>query len=150
MKANGISQVLTIMRKSFLTNAAFIPVYFSCLLLVYSIASRSIGLFQKKNRQRRLKTFFLKPLVIFQFFILPLAIPHKTRLHSKKLGKILLHPSEIFNPNIKTPGNSTLSLINPWKIHLLFFQYPWKFHILPPPVWFFSGIAHFSVISLYS
>ena len=35
------------------------------------------------------------------------------------------------------PGNSTLFSINSWKIHLLFLQYPWKFHtsppLLPPP-----------------
>ena len=37
------SQALTVIRKSFLTNAAFNPVYSSCLLLVLSTAKRPIS-----------------------------------------------------------------------------------------------------------
>ena len=35
-----------------------------------------------------------------------------------------------------------LILISPWKTHLLFLQYPWKFHIThpPPPSWL---VSHF-------
>ena len=36
-------------------------------------------------------------------------------------------------------GNSTLFLINPWKLHMLFLWYPWKFHVLntpPSPTYF--------------
>ena len=32
------------------------------------------------------------------------------------------------------PRNSMSFLINPWKLYLIFLQYPWKFHI-PPLVW---------------
>ena len=31
-----------------------------------------------------------------------------------------------------TLGNSTSFLINPWKLHMLFLWYAWKFHILNP------------------
>ena len=66
----------------------------------------------------------------------------------------MLHPSEILRPKTKTPGreiphgyflitpgNSTLFFIDPKKSHLLFLQYPWKFHILDPPclVFFYSS-----------
>ena len=44
IRGNDTSQVLTIIRKSFLTNAVFIPAYSSWLLLVFSIASRTISL----------------------------------------------------------------------------------------------------------
>ena len=40
----GISQVLAVTRKSFLTNAVFLPVYSSCLLPVFCVASRPIFL----------------------------------------------------------------------------------------------------------
>ena len=84
------------------------------------------GLFQKKPNRGGLRTYlFETPPGFFRIFTLPLEIPDKTRLHSKKLHKT---------------GNSTLFLISSRKIHLLFLQYPWKFHILnspPSPVFFF-------------
>ena len=50
----------------------------------------------------------------------------------------------------KNQGNSTpgtpleipLFLIDPWNLHMVFLQYPWKFHVLSLFVWIFSGIAH--------
>lgn len=45
------------------------------------------------------------------------------------------------------PGNSTLLLVKPWKIHLLFFQCLWKFFILDPSfgVFWDTGIAHWGI-----
>ena len=43
----------------------------------------------------------------FKFFTFPLKIPDKTKLHTKTLHIIVLHPSEILRPTTKTPGNST-------------------------------------------
>ena len=51
-------------------------------------------------------------------------------------------PMEILhNFFLITPENSTSFSINPRNFHMLFLQYPWKFHILNRPVWIFSGIA---------
>ena len=96
-----------------------------------------MGYFKKKKTGRLTTYFFEKPAGIFRLFTLPMEIRDKTRLHSQKLHKIMLHPSEILRPKTKTPGNSTLFLISPRKIHFLFLQYPWKFHILNPPLCFF-------------
>ena len=57
----GTLQVLTIIRKSFLIYAAFIPIYSSCLRLVFSIARRPIFLlslcilteFVKKSKEKQ-------------------------------------------------------------------------------------------------
>ena len=42
-------------------------------------------------------------------------------------------PLEIPHFFLATLGNSTLFLINPWKLHTLFIWNLWKFHILNPP-----------------
>ena len=70
--------------------------------------------------------------------------PDTTKLHpSRKLQKTVLHPLDILRPKTKTsgnctsyvvptsfflitPGNSMLFLINPWKFHWLFLQYPYR------------------------
>ena len=39
-------------------------------------------------------------------------------------------PHEFF---LITPENSTCFLIDPWNLHMLFFQYISKFHVLNPP-----------------
>ena len=68
--------------------------------------------------------FSENPSGISGFFSLPLEIPDKTRLYpAKKFHKIVLHPSEPILVNVNK------SLENPLAI---FFQYPWKFHILNP------------------
>ena len=96
---------------------------------------------------------------MFRFFTLPLKIPNETKLHletqqncvtllfrlkTKTLGEI---SHDYF---LVTPGNSMLFLINPWKFHLLSLQCLWKFLILNPPVWFFSGIALYKKESIYT
>ena len=84
-----------------------------------------------------------KPPGIFHFFTLTLKIPDKTKLSSWIFHNIVLDPLEVSRPKIKTPviphyfflvtlGNSTSFLINPWKFHMLFLWYHWKFHILNP------------------
>ena len=86
--------------------------------------------------------FFEKPLEFFIFFTLPLEIPDKTKLNPRIFHKIVLDPLEILRPKTKTSGNSTSFLINPWKFYMLFFDTPWKFQILNPPAWIFSGLFH--------
>ena len=116
-----------------------------------------MGYSRKKTNRGGLRTYFFEPpspLGIFSFFTLLLEIPGKTKLHPQKLHQIVLHPSEILRPKTKTPGreiphgyflitpgNSTLFFIDPKKSHLLFLQYPWKFHILNPPclVFFYNS-----------
>ena len=57
---------------------------------------------------------------IFRFFTLLLEIPDKT-LHTWKLQKIVLHPSEIIGPKTKTPGNSAqFFLDHPWRFDAVF------------------------------
>ena len=116
------------------------------------------GLFQKKSKRGEwggLRIYFFeKPLEFFIFFTLPLEIPDKTQLKPWIFRKIVLDLLEVRRPKTKTPGleilhyfflitlgNSTSFLINPCKFHMLFLWHPWKFHILKPPVWIFSGIA---------
>ena len=57
-------------------------------------------------------------------------------------------PYEFF---LNTHGNSTSFLIEHWNFHMLFLQYPWKFHVLtplPPLIWIFSGVlAHYNTFS---
>ena len=68
--------------------------------------------------------------------------------------KVVLDHLELPRPKTKTsrnstlfflghPRNSTSLLINPLKFHTLFLWYPWKLHILNPPVWIFSGIIQY-------
>ena len=106
---------------------------------------------ENKQRGRGEEILFEKLPGIFTLFTLPLEIADKIRLHFHKLHKIMLHPSEILRPKTKTPGNSTLFLMSPHKIYLLFLQYPWKIHILnPTPLFgfFFSGITQYIYINL--
>ena len=118
-------------------------------------ASLAIGLFQKK-KQGELRIYFSEnhPGISFFFFTLLLRIPDKTKLNPLMFHKILLDPLEIPRPKAKTweilnyfflvtLGNSTSFLIKPWKFHMLFLWYSWKFHIMGPPICTFSGIAHF-------
>ena len=97
------------------------------------------GLFQRKSKQwvegGTNHPAPSRPRFFFFFF------------HSQTLHKILLsHPLKILRPKTKTPrnstflitsGTSTLFLINPWKFLLQFLQYPWEFHILNSPIYFF-------------
>ena len=68
--------------------------------------------------------------------------------------KIVFDHLELPRPKTKTSRNSTLfflghpskfsfALINPLKFHILFLWYPWKLHILNPPVWILSGIVQY-------
>ena len=109
----------------------------------------AIGLFQKKFEQRDWEhTFLKKTLEIFRFVNLPLEIPDKTNLHPWKFQKIVLHPLEFPRPKTKPmeiphdfffdqlSGNSTSFFIDPCianYFHIIFFQYPWKFHVLLNP-----------------
>ena len=57
---------------------------------------------------------------------------------------IMWHPLEIPSSKIKTHGNphkfffklqnATSYLIEPWNLHMLFPHYPWKFHVVNPPL----------------
>ena len=94
------------------------------------------GLLQKKPKQGGVEDMlFVNCSEFFGFLLyIPLEIPDRTKLHPQKLHKIVLHPSEILRPLeiphdffLIAPGNSPQFLINPWKFHLLFFQYPCKF-----------------------
>ena len=63
---------------------------------------------KKKTWGGGLRTYFFeRPPGIFHFFILPLEIPGKSKLHPWKLCKPALHPLEIPRSKAKTPGNST-------------------------------------------
>ena len=45
---------------------------------------------------------------------------------------------EIPRPETKTFGNFTIFSCSPLEFPHSFFQYPWQFHVLCPPVWIFS------------
>ena len=123
-----------------------------------SWASITMGYSRKKTHGGRVERdgrgkggieyiLFQKSPGIFRLFTLPLEIRDKKRLHSQKLHKIMLYPLEVLRPKTKTPGNSMLFLISQRKIHLLFLQYPWKFHILNP-LFVFSGIVQYRCMNL--
>ena len=90
-------------------------------------------LFQKK-KQGGLRTYlFEKNPGIFLLFSALLEIPGKSKLHSRKFGTIV-YVTSLRNFKVKKPrsleilheffllflGNSTLFLINPWKVCMLF------------------------------
>ena len=96
--------------------------------------------------------FFENSHGIFMFFTLPLGIPDKTKVYPHNFHEIVLAATSLLeilrpswlnhtrNPGKKfhmfswpPPWNSVSFLINPWKSYLLSLQYPWKFHISPPP-----------------
>ena len=106
-----------------------------CLLNGQLIASIKLAFFWKYKTNEQLSLLL---------FTLTLETSDKTKLHSQKFQKIVLHPSEILKCKFKTPRkfyiiflitprNSMLFLMNPQKFHLLFLQYPQKFHILCAP-----------------
>ena len=97
---------------------------------------------------RGLRIYFLKTSLEFSFFTLPLEIPDKTKLNPWIFHKIVLDPLRFQGPKqrpleishyffLVTLGNSASFLINPWKLHLLFLWYPWKFHFFNPTFWNF-------------
>ena len=65
IRANDILQVLTVIRKSFLTNAVFIPIYSNCLQLVFSLASRPIFLLSLLVFLESLQYLTLSPASVF-------------------------------------------------------------------------------------
>ena len=114
-----------------------------------------VQVFQKRTKQEGLSLRIEKKNKIFGFFTLLLQIPDKTKLPSRNSTKLCYTPQKIYGlkprpleiphdffliPWLITPGNSMLFLINPWNVHLLFLQYPQKFHILNSPL-LLSGIA---------
>ena len=97
-------------------------------------------------------TFLKKALEFLDFLLYSCKLQTKqafTPTNSTKLCYILrkfqgLKPRPLEIPHdffLITPENSALLLIKTQKIHLLFLQYPLKFHILNPLYLFFSGIA---------
>ena len=95
---------------------------------------------------------FENPHGIFNFFILSLEVPGKTKFNPCISYKVVLDPLEIPQGQKQRPleishfflvtlGNSTSFLINSWKFHSmwLFLWYPWKFHILNPPPLYLRG-----------
>ena len=75
----------------------------------------------------------------------------KDTIFSKLPPEILdlwLYPLKFRRKQAFTPENSASFLINHWHFHMLFLQYPWKFHFLNPTLCFFSGIAQSTYILL--
>ena len=123
-----------------------------CLLNDQLIGSIKLAFFWKYKTNEQLSLLL---------FTLTLETSDKIKLlHPQKLHKIVLHPSEILRRKTKTPG----------KFYIIFFDHPWKFHVafnehletplaissIPleisyplhppfhtPPVFIFSGIAHY-------
>ena len=65
---------------------------------------------------------------------------NSTKLYntSQKFQGQKMRPMEILHEFFSnTPGNSTSFLIDPWHFHMVFLQYPWKFHVLNPSLGFF-------------
>ena len=98
---------------------------FVCFVIkTHIISSGNNGLlFQKKNKQDGLRTYFFKNSPGFFHFLkfLP-GNPDKINLHCWKFLKIVLYLLEIPRPKTKTPGNSvSFFLGHPcWKFHLIF------------------------------
>ena len=140
-------------------------------LLPRDVSKPQNRLFQKKFKQGGLKIYFCEnSRGIAHFFTLTvefldktkftLEIPDKAKFNPWIFHKTVLaswipwkfqgqkqRPMEI--PHyffLVTLGNSTSFLINPQKFHVVFLCYPWKFHILSPPVWILSGIAQLILI----
>ena len=107
-----------------------------------------IELFQKKSKQGREGVedilFWKRTLEFVDLSLYPWIFQTKwsftpgnsTNLcHTQKPGPMEI-PHNFF---LITRGNFSTFLLN---FHILYFQYPWKFHILNPPCLFFSGITH--------
>ena len=116
------------------------------LCLRVSFLDNQLVLFQKKSGGWGYT--LLKTSLEFSFFTLPLEIPDKTKLNPWIFHKIVLDPLRFQGPKqrpleishyffLVTLGNSASFLINPWKLHLLFLWYPWKFHFFNPTFWNF-------------
>ena len=91
--------------------------YFTFILMIYWWLERYLsGYSRKKQTNRRVKDILcLKTSLEFLSFLLYLwKFKTKQSFTPQKLHKILLHPSEILRPKIKT--------------HMIFFDHPWKFH----------------------
>ena len=109
--------------------------------------------YSRKKKQEGFRTYFFEnPPGIFRFFTLLWKIKTKQGFIPTNSTKLCYTPQKFYclKPRpleiphdffLITPGNSTLFLINPWKIHLLFLQSPYKVHMLNTPVCFFSDIA---------
>ena len=105
-----------------------------------------IGLFQKKFKGVWGHTFLGKALKLLLLFSVPLEIPGKAKLHPWKFG-IIINVTSLRNSKAKKSrpleilhdfflvslGISTLFLINPWKLCMLFYEYSWKLHVLTLP-----------------
>ena len=74
-----------------------------------------IGLFQKKPKQRNLRTCLFEKniLEVFKFAILA-----QTVLYPWKILEIVLHPMEISRPKMKTYGNSIYFFNIPFPIYI--------------------------------
>ena len=74
----------------------------------------------------------------FEIFLLySLEIPNKTKVHPCKFHKIVLPIC------VTSLENSEAKIRNPYKFHMLFLWYPWKFRVFNPhPPVFFFRTAH--------
>ena len=90
--------------------------------------------------------FCKPPLEFLGFLLYPWKLQTKQSFTPRNSTKLCYTPQKFWGLKprlLKIPLDFFLiTPINPWKIHLLFLQYPWKFHILNP-VCYFSGIVHF-------
>lgn len=102
--------------------------------------------YSRKNLNRRgFRTYFFEKISgIFRFVTLALEIRDKSKIHPWKFYRIVLYflkipkwkprPTEIPHDFfLTTCGNSASFLIDLWNLHILFFLYPWKFHLLNHP-----------------
>ena len=84
---------------------------------------------------------------VFIFYFTP-GNSRQNKAQSLDIPQIVLDPLRFQGPKqrpleishyffLVTLGNSASFLINPWKLHLLFLWYPWKFHFFNPTFWNF-------------
>ena len=113
------------------------------LEVIKSILSRTCFLayapelgYSRKNPNRVCwgNTFLKTTLGIFRFVTLPLEIPPNC-VTPIGISKAKNQDPWIFHTIffLIMPGNSTSVFIDSWSSQILFFQSPWKFHVLNPP-----------------
>ena len=102
---------------------------------MFPCISSWIELFQKKSKQRVLRTYFFEKdpwnFYICNFILGNFTKTCYTHWNSKDKNQDPWKFHTIFFLII--PGNSTSFFIDSWSFHIPFFQSLWKFHVLNPP-----------------
>ena len=117
-------------------------------LAIYCLTKRSYMDYFRKNPNRKGwgHNFWKKTPGIFRLVTLPLEVPDKMKLIPGNSTKLCYthwnfqgqkpRPMEISHDFFWiTWVNSTSFCIDATNFHILFIQYPWKFHVLNLPVW---------------